>query len=160
MLKRRRYFEDLQLGERAESRALRVELDEMLEFARRYDPQFFHADPVAARQSRFGAVIASGIYTAALWRRLDHEISADIAWICGIAWRDVRWPTALRSGDLVRAQFEVLAKRPSRSDPTRGIVEARYRLVNQHDAPVFECVSVNLVERAPSAADAAATSRR
>jgi len=61
-----RKWEDLELGEETHSRELTLSRDEMLEFATRYDPQFFHADPDAARASLFGEVIASGIYTAAL----------------------------------------------------------------------------------------------
>jgi acyl dehydratase len=143
----RRYFEDLAIGEVAESSARTVTLEEMLEFARRYDPQFFHADPEAARDSVFGEVIASGIHTAALWRQLDHEISHDVAWICGVAWEDVRWPVAVRAGDRLRARAECLAKRPSASRTDRGVAELRYTLLNQRDEVVFTCRSINLVAR-------------
>ena len=145
----RRYFEDLEVGEARESGSRRVELDEMVEFARLYDPQYFHADPDAARGSVFGEVIASGIQTMALWRRLDHEISGDIAWICGVAWEDVRWPNAVRGGDSLRARAECLSKRASNTDPTRGVVEYRYTLLNQRDETVFTCRSINLVELRP-----------
>lgn len=143
----RRYFEDLVVGEVRESSTRVVRLDELLEFARRYDPQYFHADPQAAADSRFGGIIASGIHTAALWRALDHEISGDIRWICGIAWEEVRWPHPVRAGDALRARAECLAKRESRSDPGRGVVEYRYSLLNQRDELVFTCRSINLVER-------------
>ncbi len=142
----RRYFDDLVVGEVRESGTRRVELDEMVEFARLYDPQYFHADPDQARRSVFGEVIASGIQTMALWRRLDHEISGDIAWICGVAWEDVRWPQAVRAGDTLRARAECLGKRASGSDPSRGVVEYRYTLLNQRDETVFTCRSINLVE--------------
>jgi acyl dehydratase len=150
----RRYFEDLAIGEVAESSARTVTLEEMLEFARRYDPQYFHADPDAARDSVFGEVIASGIHTAALWRQLDHEISHDVAWICGVAWEDVRWPVAVRAGDRLRARAECLAKRPSGARADRGVAELRYTLLNQRDEVVFTCRSINLVARRPPAADA------
>jgi acyl dehydratase len=97
----------------------------------------------------FGEVIASGIYTMALWRRLDHEISGDIAWICGVAWEDVKWPVAVRAGDKLRAQAECIAKRPSGSDPARGVVEFRYTLLNQRNEIAWTCRSINLVETAP-----------
>jgi acyl dehydratase len=149
----RRYYDDLVVGETRESHAETVELGALLAFAHAYDPQYFHADPEAARNSVFGEVIASGIYTMALWRKLDHEISGDIAWICGIAWEEVKWPTAVRAGDRLRAQFECLAKRPS-SDATRGVVEFRYRLLNQRDEIAWTCRSINLVETGPRAAAA------
>ena len=122
--------------------------------SRAYDPQYFHADPEAARNSVFGEVIASGIYTMALWRKLDHEISGDIAWICGIAWEDVKWPVAVRAGDRLRAQYECLAKRPSSTDATRGVVEFRYTLLNQRDEVAWTCRSINLVETGPRTAAA------
>jgi acyl dehydratase len=145
----RRYFDDLVVGETRESREETVGLDALLAFARAYDPQYFHADPQAARDSVFGEVIASGIYTMALWRKLDHEISGDIAWICGVAWEDVKWPVAVRAGDRLRAQSECLAKRPSSSDSTRGVVEFRYTLRNQRDEVAWTCRSINLVETGP-----------
>ena len=152
MTSRKRYFEDLAIGEIAESSALTVRLEEMLAFARAYDPQYFHIDPEEAQSSVFGEVIASGIYTAALWRRQDALISGDIAWICGIAWEDVRWPLAVRAGDALRARAECLAKRLSDSKPDRGVVEMRYTLINQNDAVVFTCRSINLVQRRPASA--------
>lgn len=145
MAKPQRFFEDLAIGEIAESSEEGVRLEEMLEFARRFDPQDFHADPQAARDSAFGELIASGIYSAALWRRLDATISGDIAWVCGIAWEDVRWPHPVRAGDRLRARYECLAKRQSRSRPERGVVEMRYTLINQNDETVFTCRSINLV---------------
>ncbi len=144
-----RYYEDLVIGDVRESSARKVELEELLEFARRYDPQYFHADPVAAKESIFGEVIASGIHSAALWRTLDHEISGDIHWICGVAWEDVRWPNPVRPGDTLRARAEPLSKRVSGKDPNRGIVDLRYSLLNQRDEIVFTCRSINLVAMRP-----------
>jgi len=144
-----RYYEDLLIGEVRESSARTVTLEELLEFATRYDPQYFHADPIAAKQSIFGEVIASGIHSAALWRALDHEISGDIHWICGVAWEDVRWPNPVRAGDMLRARAEALAKRLSSKDPKRGIVEYRYTLLNQREETAFTCRSINLVAVRP-----------
>ena len=147
----RRYFEDLVVGEELESSTHEVVRADMLAFARQYDPQWFHADEDAARDSIFGEVVASGIYTMALWRRLDHEIAADIAWICGVAWDDVRFARALRAGDRIRARARCLDKRESGSDPRRGVVVFEYRLLNERDEVVFSCRSTNLVERRPGA---------
>lgn len=141
-----RFFEDMTIGEIRLSSAHRVTREAMLEFAQKYDPQYFHIDPQLAAQSIFGELIASGIYSAALWRLLDHEISGDVRWICGVAWENVRWPRPLRAGDQVRARCETLAKRLSRSDPSRGVVECAYALLNQHDEETFVCRSINLIE--------------
>ena len=146
---KRLYLEDLKIGDQAESNETRVDLEEMLEFARRYDPQYFHTDPEAAKQSVFGEVIASGLFTTVLWRRLDHEISGHIAWICGVAWKETRWPKAVRAGDRLRARWVCRDVRVSQSDPTRGVVEMDYSLVNQDGDTVFTCRSINLIERRP-----------
>jgi acyl dehydratase len=141
-----RYYEDIVVGEVRESSTRKVTLEELLEFATRYDPQYFHADPAAASGSIFGEIVASGIHGAAIWRRLDHEISSDIRWICGIAWEEVRWPNPIRAGDELRARSEMLTKRRSRSDAARGVVECRYSLLNQGNQTAFTCRSINLIE--------------
>jgi acyl dehydratase len=150
-----RYYEDLREGEEQSSSARTVDREEMLDFARRYDPQYFHTDPVAATRSIFGDVVASGLYTMTLWRQLDHEIAHDIAWICGVAWDDVRFPAAVRSGDTLRAHAKCVAKRPSTRRPERGVAIFEYRLENQRGETVFTCRSTNLVERRPQPASGA-----
>lgn len=148
----RRYFEDLVEGEQCQSDAREVTEAELLAFARQYDPQYFHADPQAATRSIFGGVVASGIFTMAIWRQLDHRICGDIAWICGVAWDEVRFPQAVRPGDVLRAHARCLSKRPSRKDPRRGVTVYQYTLLNQREETVFTCRSTNLVERRPSEA--------
>jgi acyl dehydratase len=144
-------FEDLEIGQCAMSAPLTVDREDMLAFSRKYDPQWFHSDPEAARQSVFKEVIASGVYTAALWRKLDHQINGDVDFICGVAWEDVRWPKAVRAGDSLHATSEIVEKRDSASDPARGIATFRYELLNQHDEVVFTCLSINLVRRRSAA---------
>ena len=142
-----RKYEDLEIGEEAVSSPLTVNADEMLHFARKYDPQWFHADAEKAKSSVFGEMIASGIYTTALWRQLDHTINGDIDFICGIAWEDVRWPNPVKAGDELRAKSRIIEKRPSQSEPERGVVVFLYTVINQHNDDVFSCRSINLVRR-------------
>ena len=143
-----RYYEDLTIEDHfATSGERSVSEQEIVEFAKLYDPQYFHADAQAAQNSRFGSVIASGIQVMAIWRALDHEIAKDIAWICGLAWEDVRWHLALRPEDRVRARSRCTHKRMSESDPSRGVVTFDYQLVNQNDDLVWSCRSLNLIER-------------
>lgn len=145
-----RYWEDLQPGERFVSRYQDVTAEEIIDFARRYDPQYFHMDADKARGSHFGEVVASGVHILAIWRILDHEITGDIRWMCGIAWDNLRWNKALRGGDRVRAVAEFISKRESGRDASRGIAVYRYALENQHGEEVFYCTSTNLVERRPA----------
>ncbi|MEO1248185.1 MAG: MaoC/PaaZ C-terminal domain-containing protein [Pseudomonadota bacterium] len=153
MVEPSRYFEDLEPGEFAESSAQIVSEAEIVEFASRYDPQYFHVDPGAAKDHpQFGEVVASGIHILAVWRQRDHEISGDVRWVCGISWDDLRWNKPMRAGDSVRARTELLSKRPSESKPDRGVVVYRYALVNQNDEELFYCTSTNYVERRPAQA--------
>ncbi len=143
----KRYFEDLHIRDAFDESGTRtVSEQEIVDFAAQYDPQYFHADADAATASRFGGVIASGIQVMAIWRALDHEIAKDIAWICGIAWENVRWHLAVRPGDTLRARARCTEKRLSLKDPSRGIVHFDYQLLNQNDTVVWSCVSINLVE--------------
>jgi acyl dehydratase len=142
-----RYYEDLVEGEERVSGSRQVSAEEIIEFARKYDPQYFHTDEEAAKRSIFAGLVASGIFTMAVWRQLDHQVAGDIAWICGVAWDDVKFKTALRAGDEVRARARVSSKRLSNSHPDRGVVICSYLLLNQHDETVFSCRSTNLVER-------------
>lgn len=157
-----RFFEDLEIGRVGESAPYTVTAEEIVEFGQKYDPQYFHSDAQEAKQSRFREAIASGIQIMAIWRRLDHEIAGDIAWICGVAWDNVRFPTALRAGDTVRARAVCSSKRPSEKDPTRGVAIFDYELRNQRDEIVWSCVSTNLIERraAPAGAEKVTYERR
>ena len=145
-----RYYEDLVEGEESESGSLVVSEAELIEFAKKYDPQYFHTDPQAAAGHMFGGVVASGIHTMALWRRLDHQIAHDIAWICGVRWDAVIFAAPVRPGDTLRAHAKCLSKRVSEKHSERGVVVYEYILRNQRDETVFSCRSVNLVERRPA----------
>ena len=151
-----RYFEDLETGECFTSRSRVVTRDEITEFASRYDPQYFHVDPDAATaHPQFGEVVASGIHILAIWRQLDHEITGDIHWICGIEWKQLRWNKPMRADDEVRARAELVSKQASSNRVDRGIVKYRYSLINQDGDDVFYCLSTNLVERRPQGDQAA-----
>lgn len=142
-----RYWEDLVVGERFVSRSRSVSEAEIVDFASRYDPQYFHQDPEAAKRSIFGEVVASGVHNLAIWRQLDHEITGDIRWICGVAWDDFRWKNALRAGDAVHVTAECRSKRESASDARRGVAVYHYAMVNQNGQEIFCMDSTNLVER-------------
>lgn len=143
-----RYYEDLRLDEPEYSGSYRVTREEIIEFAKQFDPQWFHTDPEAVGEHKvFDDVVASGVHTIALWRRLDHEIARDIRWICGIAWEDVRWPRPLRPGTVIRARSTFVDKRPSERHRDRGVVTCLYELLDENDERVFTCRSISLVER-------------
>ena len=140
-----RTFEDLVVGERRQSRDKLVELGEVLDFARAYDPQWFHADPELAKQSAFGEVVASGIHVMAMWRVLDHEINADIDFVCGIGWDELRLKHAVRPGDTIHVTSEIVELKPSTSTLGRGTAITRYAVVNQRGQEAVTFTSINLV---------------
>ena len=87
----------------------------------RYDPQWFHSDPEASKESSFKGLIASGIHVAAIWRLLDHDANGDIKFVCGIGWENVRWQNPLRPGDEVYVWSKCLSKSDTSSNE-RGVV--------------------------------------
>ena len=99
MIRPPRTFEDLAVGEQRRSASRTITQDEIIAFGRLYDPQWFHSDVEAARESHFGEVIASGIHVLAIWRQLDHEINGDIDFVCGVGMDELRLKTALFASD-------------------------------------------------------------
>jgi acyl dehydratase len=142
-----RKFEDLALGEERRSQPRTVGQEEMVDFARQYDPQWFHADPEAARDSTFGEVVASGVFVLAVWRQLDHTMNSDIDFVCGIGFDDFRLETVLRPGDTITAESRILELIPSKSRDDRGTAITQYWLRNQKGETVLRFKSINLVHR-------------
>ena len=118
---KQRYFEDLNIGTTVTSPEITVNENDIIEFAKRYDPEWFHTDPEKAKESIFGALIASGVHTFALFRRLDHEMNHDVAAICGLEWTSVRFPKPVYANDRLVASSAVTDKRLSKSKPDRGV---------------------------------------
>ncbi len=140
-----RKFEDLAVGECRKSASKTVSEAEILNFARQYDPQWFHADAEMARDSHFGGLIASGVHVLAIWRQLDHTINGDVDFICGIGFDDFRLITALRAGDTVYVTSEIAALTPSKSGKPRGTAITHYEMRNQNEEVVVRFDSINLV---------------
>lgn len=142
-------FEDLEVGTERISGWRTVSEEEIVRFAKEYDPQWFHADPEAAKASSFGGVIASGVQNFALWRQLDHTINSDIDYVCGVGFDKYRMKTALRPGDRVRARSEILSLTPSKSRDDRGTAVILCILENDREETILSFESINLVHRRP-----------
>lgn len=138
-------FEDLTAGDTRRSETLTVTEEEIVAFAKSYDPQWFHTDPEAAKASVFGEVVASGIHVLALWRRLDHSINADIDFVCGVGWEHVRLKRAVRAGDVLYVTSEIVSLEPSRSGKDRGTAITRYAVLTKDDEECLTFESINLV---------------
>jgi acyl dehydratase len=124
-----------QLGRRTLSR------DEIVAFARDWDPQPFHLDEQAAAGSIYGGLIASGWHTACVFMRLFADGLLNRAAAMGSPGIDeLRWLKPVRPGDTLEARLEVLEVRPSRSKPDRGLVRLRSVLTNQHQEEVLSFI--------------------
>jgi acyl dehydratase len=140
-----RYFEDYRVGDVYRFGTATVSEEEVVEFARRYDPQSFHVDRAAAERSMFGGLIASGWHTAALMMRMlvDHYVSA-VASLASPGVDALRWLAPVRPGDSLSLRVEVIEARRSRSKPDRGVVRARVEVLNQHRQAVMSVEAVSL----------------
>ena len=143
------FFEDFSPGQiHKASQRRRVEKDEIIAFASKYDPQPFHLDEEAARKSIFGRLVASGWHTAAITMRLitESEYRAAAGTI-GLGFDQLRWPMPVFPGDELRIESEVLEVRASNSRPDWGLLKMRTRTLNQNGEVVQELIANAMVPR-------------
>src|SRR6185503_7532095 len=134
---RRRYLEDFAVGQTFGSGRLRVDKEQIKAFAAEFDPQPFHLDEEAARDTIFRGLAASGWHTAALTMRLLVESEIEPAGgIVGAGFDEFRWPRPVRPGDELHIESEVLEVRASRSRPDQGVIKVRTTTLNQDNQPV------------------------
>ncbi|ERE05271.1 MaoC family dehydratase [Pseudogulbenkiania ferrooxidans] len=137
------YFEDLQTGQRFLSDSHTLSKEEIVSFARQFDPQPFHTDPEAARQTFFNGLAASGWHTSSLSMRLVAESALGRAanGLIGMQIDKMRWPQPSRPGDTLQVEVEVLDKRRSSSQPGFGVVKVSWTTRNQRGetAMQLEC---------------------
>ena len=141
-----RYFEDYTVGLVVDCGTFTIGEAELIEFAREYDPQPFHIDPVAAKDGPYGGLIASGWQTIAKTMRLLVENYVSLESGLGAAGVDeVRWPRPVRPGDTLRVRATVLEARRSNSKPDRGIVRSLTELTNQDGELAMKLTAINFV---------------
>ncbi len=148
-----RWFDDFSVGERFEFGAYAVSADEIVDFARRYDPQPFHLDAEAGRASHFGGLVASGWMTAAVLMRMlcDHFLPRQSS-MGSPGVDELRWLEPVRPGDTLSVRAEVLECRASRSKPDRGVLRCRHEVLNQHGRVVATMLGMGMYRRRPAAA--------
>jgi len=149
------YWEDFTPGWRYDSPARILTADEIKRFAREYDPQAYHTDEVAARQTPFGGLIASGWHTCATAMRLmcDGYLNRS-ACIGSPGLDELRWWKPVRPNDALRLRATVLEQTPSQSQRTRGTVKFRWEVVNQNDEVVCSMTGRQHYHRRAPAPDA------
>ncbi|HKE58620.1 MAG TPA: MaoC family dehydratase [Pyrinomonadaceae bacterium] len=140
-----RYLEDFEIGQTFSSGRLKIERERMKTFAAEFDPQPFHLDEDAARDSMFGGLAASGWHTAAITMKLLVESDLKPAGgIIGAGFDEFRWPLPVRPGDELQVESEILNVRPSKSRPEKGLIKVRTTTLNQNGEAVQVAVG-NLV---------------
>jgi acyl dehydratase len=140
-----RYFEDYRPGFVGEYGSITVSQEEVIEFARRFDPQEFHTDPIRAARGPFGGLIASGWHTSALMMRLyaDHFVSK-VAGLGSPGIDELRWRRPVRPGDTLSIRVTILEARRSSSKPDRGLVRVQIEVLNQDKEIVMSLKAMTL----------------
>ena len=132
-------FADFHAGQVIEAGPYLLSEEELVGFARSYDPQWFHTDAEASRESPFGGLIASGWHTCAIAMRLVVEAAlAGSESFASPGLEHVRWPNPVRPGDALRLVADVIEVLRSESKPTLGILRWRWRLFNQRELMVLD----------------------
>jgi acyl dehydratase len=145
------YLEDFEPGRTYVSPTHTVSEEEALDFARRYDPQYFHLDPVAARASVFGGLVLGGFQTAALaWTLVLKTGMFDKSAMAGIGLDELRWLKPVRPGETLRCDFTLLDARASRTQGDRGVARFRYEVKNQLDQIVLSLIMIQMLRRRPN----------
>ena len=132
-------FAELTVGRVIHLGPASLEETEIIDFARKYDPQWIHTDPTRAAASQWQGLIASG------WLVCDHVLAGSESFGSpGLAY--LKWENPVRAGDELRLEVEVLDQRVAKSKPTLGIVRWRWRLVNQRADPVLDLEATSLFD--------------
>jgi acyl dehydratase len=140
-----RYFEDYVPGLVLEYGTIPLSEAEIIDFATRFDPQYFHTDPEAAKAGPYGGLIASGWHTAAVMMRLaaDYYMSK-VASLGSPGIDEIRWTRPVRPGDSLWIRISILEAKRSTSKPDRGVVHAFIEVLNQNQECVMSMKAMNI----------------
>ncbi|MCY7281136.1 MAG: MaoC family dehydratase [Sphingomonas bacterium] len=146
------YWEDLEVGSDTLFGYYDVTREEVLQFARNYDPQPFHLSDEAAAKTHFGRIAASGWHTGAMSMRVivDALIKVPQAGLGSPGIDDLRWLKPVYPGDRLAVHGEILEKTPSRSKPELGTIRTKTTVTNQDGVDVMRYTSIVLMQRRPS----------
>jgi acyl dehydratase len=141
-----RYLEDFVEGDVHEFGPITITEDEIVRFGRQFDPQLFHTDPEAARETVYGGLIASGWHTCGLFMRLfvEHYLPGPAS-LGSPGVDELRWLKPVRPGDELTLRITVHKVKPSRSKPDRGVLFSFCEMVNQESDVVSTMMAMNLI---------------
>src|SRR5262245_14729901 len=143
------YFEDAEVGTICKAGPYLVPKEEIIQFAKKYDPVPRHIDEEAAARSIFGGLTACSAHTFSIFILLTTRLQPRLHVLAGLDWNELRLPHPVRPGDELDLETTVLQMRESKSKPDRGIVLSRVLLRNQKRETVLECTSHIFVGRRP-----------
>ena len=148
------YFEDLEVGAETYFGSYDVTREEVLEFARRYDPQPFHLSDEEAAKTHFGRLAASGWHTAAMTMAViaRYVVKGRNAGLGSPGIDELRWKKPVYPGDTLHVRGQILEKTPSRSRPEMGSYRTQTIVTNQDDHVVMTFISIVLIRRRPEGA--------
>jgi acyl dehydratase len=147
LIMKERYFDDLKVGDRFKSEPLKVTEKKLIEFAHKFDPQRFHLSRKDAERTIFKGLIASGWHTAAMTMALFVQTLNCARGAIGLGVDKLRWPNAVRPGDVLTVETKILDARVSRSRPGYGIIRLRNVTTNQRGEVVQRMLATALVRR-------------
>ena len=151
-----KYYEDIAVGDARSFGHYEVTREEVMDFARKYDPQPFHLDDDAAAATHFGRLSASGWHTCSMTMAMmvENMRSEKSAGLGSPGVDQLRWKKPVYPGDTLRCETEIIEKRRSASRPEMGIFKSSIRTYNQNDEVVLEMISNGLIStREPGGSD-------
>ena len=144
------YFEDFEVGKTIEVGSRIVSEEEIIDFAKKFDPQPFHVDKDAAAHSIYGGIIASGWHTCGMMMRLMVDgLLREAASLGSPGVDEIRWIKPVRGGDTLTVSTTVLESRPSGSKPDRGVIVTLWEAKNQHGELVATIKGMGMFQRRP-----------
>ncbi|MFL6844275.1 MAG: MaoC family dehydratase [Allosphingosinicella sp.] len=146
------YFEDLEIGRETVFGSYEVTREEVLDFARKYDPQPFHLSDEEAAKTHFGRLAASGWHTCAMAMAViaRHVVDEEQAGLGSPGVDELRWLKPVYPGDTLTVSSTIIEKTPSRSKPELGSFRSRTTVTNQDGIPVLRFISIVLIRRRPA----------
>ena len=140
------FYEDMTPGESITSPTAVVDRDEMVAFAKRWDPMPFHVDD-AAGQAAFGGITAPGLFVLAIKQQLIHQLPDQHAVIASLGYDELRFHAPVCPNDTLHLKFECISRRESKTKADRGVVTVRLSLINQAGVTVMSHLDTILVRR-------------
>ncbi len=143
------YFEDFVLHQKRTGGEYTVSKEEVIEFAKKWDPQPYHVDETKAKDTIHGGLISSATHILAISFLLRHQIESDIAGVAGLELEEMRFPNPVRPGDRLSIAIEYVDRRESHTKPDRGIVTRVIDVRNQKGETVCKYKDVFLALKRP-----------